>query len=128
MTQGPRPRVLKNMPFLIPFFALADMAGVGPLGMAGPLRSFFTVSRMMSTKSLVRLLTTGGVDGNVCRGVAISAGGFSTNLNRKKFERTYLETNHQVFPWLLELRHSETVTQGSSLNKSLQCGQLTSTK
>ena len=76
---------------------IADMAGVGPLGVAGPLRPFLTASRMISIKSLARLLTTGGVNGNVCRSVAISTGVF-TNLNRKKFERMYLETNHQVFP------------------------------
>ena len=122
MTQGPRPHDLNKHALLDSVLALADMAEVGPLGVAGPLRPFFTASRMISTKSLACLLTTDGVDGNVCRSAAISPGGFSTNLNTKQFESTYLETNRHLFSQLLEFGHSETVTHGSSLNKSQQCG------
>src|SRR5258707_14776851 len=68
-----------------------DTAGVGSLGAAGPLSPFLTASRMTSSNSFARLLTTGGVDGNACRSAAISAGGCSTSLNTKRFESTYLE-------------------------------------
>ena len=55
-----------------------------------PLSPFFTALRITSSSSLARLFTTGGVDENAWKSAAISAGGCSTNLNRKRFDNTYL--------------------------------------
>jgi hypothetical protein len=83
------------MSFLESGVASDDTAGVGSLSAAGPLSPFFTASRMTSSNSFARLLTTGGVDGNACRSPAISAGGCSASLNTKRFESTYLNTINQ---------------------------------
>ncbi len=69
----------------------SDTVRVGPSGAAGPLSPFFTASRMTSSSSFARLLTTGGVDENACKSAVISAGGCSTNLKTKRFDNTYLE-------------------------------------
>jgi hypothetical protein len=68
-----------------------DTAGGDFLGCSiASLSPFFTASRMTSSSSLARLLTTGGVGENAWRSPAISAGGCSTSLNTKRFDSTYL--------------------------------------
>ena len=71
------------------------ITGVGSLGGAEALNPLLTAPRITSSSSFARLLTTGGVDGNACNSAAISAGGWSTSLNTKRLESTYLKNVNQ---------------------------------
>ena len=81
-----------------------------------PLSPFFTASRITSSSSLARRFTTGGVNSNAWRSAAMSAGGCSASLNKKRLGSTYLNRISALKPYC-ERKNAYPVLSSSSCGR-----------